>query len=123
LEQGRALSLAALVAGSFSATTEIADMLARPEDEARQFRQSLQEGADFSLYATEVDPAWVLAVAFEPDVTNLGLARQLTIQTAADLEATLAQAHIAAEQQQEVTHQMNEAFRAEVSDALGALFD
>jgi DNA-binding response OmpR family regulator len=123
MEQGRALSLAALVAGSFSATTEIADMLARPEDEARQFRQSLQEGADFSLYSTEVDPAWVLAVAFEPDITNLGLARQLTLQTAADLESILAQAQATAGQQQEVTHQMNEAFRAEVSDALGALFD
>lgn len=123
MEQGRALSLAALVAGSFSATTEIADMLARPEDEARQFRQSLQEGADFSLYSTEVDPAWVLAVAFEPDVTNLGLARQLTLQTAAELESSLAQAQVTAGQQQEVTHQMNEAFRAEVSDALGALFD
>jgi DNA-binding response OmpR family regulator len=122
----RALSLAALVAGSFSATGEIAEILAH-KDETGRFQQSLQEGADFSLYSAQVDTHLILAVAFEPASTQLGLARQFTLQAAQDLADLATQASavqaVTAEQHQEVTRTLDESFRQEVSDALGGLFD
>ncbi len=122
LERSRALSLAALVAGSFSAVDEMAEILAEEDDENWPFQQSLQEGQDFSLYSAQINQNWILAVVFEPGVTNLGLARQMTLQAAADLQPLLEQAQETTTERHEVADTMNEEFRQEVSNALGDLF-
>ena len=121
IERSRALSLAALVAGSFSATREIAEIVGR-EDEHREFQQSLQEGVDFSLYSAEAGREWILAVAFEPDETILGLARQFTLQAATDLAAISSQRAAAPEETHEVAEAMDDVFRQGVGDALEDLF-
>lgn len=122
LERSRARSLSALVAGSFSAVVEMAELLAEETDTTRQFHQSLQEGPDFSLYSARVEPTWLLTVVFEPVTTNLGLVRQFTLKTAAELSDLLAQAQPATEEREAVADTMNATFREEVSNALGDLF-
>lgn len=121
IERHRALSLAALVAGSFSAIGEFAELLAE-EEESKQFHQSLQEGEDFSFYSAQVGTDWVLSIAFEA-VSNLGLVRHLMLRTAETLAELIAQAQPAAEEEhQEIGKIMDETFRQEVSDTLGDLF-
>jgi DNA-binding response OmpR family regulator/predicted regulator of Ras-like GTPase activity (Roadblock/LC7/MglB family) len=121
IEQGRALSLAALLAGSFSATSEVAEMLAE-EGEPVQFRQSLQEGEEFSLYSARVGKSWILALAFEPEATLLGMARLYALRTAARLGELLAEQALAPEQQEEMGRVMDDLFREEVGNALEDLF-
>lgn len=125
IERSRALSLAALVAGSFSATSEIAEIVAH-DGERRQFRQSLQEGVDFDLYSAQAGENWILAVTFEPEHTNLGLARQLTLRAATDLADILSHmSEMAAEASgdaEEVGDMMDDLFRQEVGDAIDDLF-
>jgi prepilin-type processing-associated H-X9-DG protein len=122
VERGRALSLAALVAGSFTATDEIAELLSGPQESSR-FHQSLQEGVDVSLYAAQAGPPWILAVAFEPCATRLGLARQFTLQAAADLAALAHEAAAAPKDHREMAGAMDDLFREEVGDALEDLFN
>lgn len=122
IERSRALSLAALIAGSFSATRETAEIIGH-EEETRQFRQSLQEGVDFNLYSAQAGENWILAVAFEPEETILGLARQYALQTATDLSKIASEATAPAEHQEEMMGEMDDLFRQEVGDALEDLFD
>jgi hypothetical protein len=120
IERSSALSLAALVAGSFSATGEVAELLARA-GESRRFQQSLQEGIDFSLYSAQAGPDWVLVVAFDPELTNLGLARQFTLRAAEDLSALAAQER-ARPETEELDTAVDDLFRQQVGDALEDLF-
>jgi CheY-like chemotaxis protein len=125
IERSQALSLAALVAGSFSATSEIAEIVAR-NGERKQFRQSLQEGIDFDLYSSQSGEQWILAVTFEPERTTLGLARQLTLRAAMDLSDVHSQmierTAQAAGAAKEVGDMMDDLFRQEVGDAIEDLF-
>ncbi len=122
LSHSRLLSLAALIAGSFSATSEVAEMIAQ-ETETPHFQQSLQESKEFSLYSIKAGPSWILALVFDPERTNLGLARLYLARTAADLAELFAEnTGVSQQQQQEVGQSMNDLFRHEVSDALEDLF-
>lgn len=122
IKHSKARSLAALVAGSFSADGEIAEIVAR-EGEARQFRQSLQEGEDFDLYSAQVGKKWILAVAFDPVQIPLGLARQYALRAAKDLTEIVSQAAETSDKDlQEVTGAMDDQFRQGVGDALEDLF-
>ncbi|MFP4344296.1 MAG: DUF4388 domain-containing protein [Anaerolineales bacterium] len=120
VEHTRALSLAALVAGSFSATAEIAEMVAQ-EGEKRRFQQSLHESEEFSLYAAQAGTTWILALAFEPHRTNLGLVRLYVLRSASDLTEILLE-ESTPEYQQDVGQAMNDLFRKEVGNALEDLF-
>lgn len=122
IEESRVLALAALVASSFSANNEVAKMLAYEGEEPLQFYQSLQEGKQFSLYLTQVGSDWILAIAFNPDKVNLGLARQLTLQTASDLGPRFNEAQTISEQRQETLTMMDEAFQETVDDNFADLF-
>lgn len=122
IEESRVLALAALIASSFSANNEVAKMLAYEGEEPLQFYQSLQEGRQFSLYLTQVGSDWILAIAFNPDRVNLGLARQLTLQTTSDLGPLFNEAQSVAEQRQEALNMVDEAFQETVDDNFADLF-
>jgi CheY-like chemotaxis protein/predicted regulator of Ras-like GTPase activity (Roadblock/LC7/MglB family) len=122
MTHSRSLSLAALVAGSFSATSEVAEMIAQ-ESETPRFHQSLHESEEFSFYSIKAGPSWILGLVFDPERTNLGLARLYVTRTAADLTRLFEEnAGASQEQQDEVGQTMNDMFRHEVSDALEDLF-
>ena len=87
ISKGQAISLAALVSGSFSATAEIADVL-RDEGQARRFKQSLQESDDFSIWSVSANEALILSIAFGNEIP-LGLVRVYTLQTAQEIKELL----------------------------------
>jgi CheY-like chemotaxis protein/predicted regulator of Ras-like GTPase activity (Roadblock/LC7/MglB family) len=121
IKHSRALSLAALIAGSFSATAEVAEMIAVEGEESR-FTKSLQESETFSLYTMQAGPSWILALTFEPEQTNLGLARLYMSRAIEDLEALYRDHAVPDERQQEAGASMNDAFREEVGQALENIF-
>jgi CheY-like chemotaxis protein/predicted regulator of Ras-like GTPase activity (Roadblock/LC7/MglB family) len=121
VEHSRALSLAALIAGSFSATAEVAEMIA-VEGEEPHFDKSLQESEAFSLYTMQAGPSWILALSYQPGQTNLGLVRLYMSRAVEDLGEIYSEPSVSAEQQQEAGQSMNDAFRAEVGQALENIF-
>jgi predicted regulator of Ras-like GTPase activity (Roadblock/LC7/MglB family) len=87
IDREQAISLAALIAGSFSATAEIANVL-RNEGEAYQFRQSLQEGDDFNIFSVAVGERSILSLCFN-SVVPLGLVRVHTLKVATKIQEIL----------------------------------
>lgn len=119
VEETRMLALAALIASSYSAQGEVAKLLAA-ETEETHFSHNLQEGPHFSLYTTQVGAQWILAVAFDPEVTNLGLARQLTLQAGVDLEQFLSLTQFTDEQRQAALSDMEQMLDQDVIEDLFA---
>lgn len=122
IQPERRLSLAGLLAGSFSAADGIVQKLSPETGSAQQFRQSLHEGDGLSLYSAQVGRDYILSVAFNPEKTNLGLARRLTQIVAAELSQRLVQEQAAPEQRRQAKNDLDEAFRQEGQSALGNLF-
>jgi two-component system response regulator RegA len=123
MDDSQLYSLAALAAGSFSATDEVAKLISRQKRDQPQFKQSLQEGPDNCLYSARVGAHWILTVAFNPDKTNLGLARRYTLQAVSDLEEFLIQAGDAVDGQLDGAGDFSKAFSQDIDTALDDLFD
>lgn len=121
--QSKVPSLAALVAGSFSATDQAAQILTPEISLHPQCQQSLQEGPSYGLYSAGVGSNWILTMAFDPQITNLGLARQVTLKAAAKLDKILTQAEDMTKQQEQIIKGANENFHQDVDDVLDDLFD
>jgi predicted regulator of Ras-like GTPase activity (Roadblock/LC7/MglB family) len=77
VEQGVAISLAALMSGGFSATARAAQLLGHRET----FDSSLQESEGYGLYAIRLRDKLILSVAFSDQIT-VGLVRHCSAQTA-----------------------------------------
>jgi predicted regulator of Ras-like GTPase activity (Roadblock/LC7/MglB family) len=89
IDRDQAISLAALISGSFSATAEIAEAL-HSEGETCHFKQSLQEGEDFSMFSVPVGERSVLSLCFNSNGTvPLGLVRVRTLKAASAIQELL----------------------------------
>jgi DNA-binding response OmpR family regulator len=66
-------ALAALVAGDFAATAEIASLIG----EERAFKLNYHEGAQYSVYSAQIVPGVFLLVIFSPDI-KLGVVMYYT---------------------------------------------
>ena len=90
IDRDQAISLAALISGSFSATAEIAEAL-HSEGETCYFRQSLQEGEDFNIFSVPVGEKSILSLCFNSsDTIPLGLVRVHTLKAASAIQEVLA---------------------------------
>jgi predicted regulator of Ras-like GTPase activity (Roadblock/LC7/MglB family) len=90
IDRDQAISLAALISGSFSATAEIAETL-HSEGETCHFKQSLQEGEDFSMFSVPVGERSILSLCFNSNGTiPLGLVRVRTLKAASAIQEVLA---------------------------------
>lgn len=76
-------SVAALAAGSFSATAPLAQLLGE-----REFAAMIHEGIGQSLHVSPVDDATILIAVFD-DRTTLGMVRAFASETARRLAAVL----------------------------------
>ena len=114
IDKSQAISLAALVAGSFSATAAIAGVL-RNEGETRQFTQSLQESEDFSIYSVAVGEGLILSISFDNDLP-LGFARVHTSKVTSEIQQILAEDTV-----EQTDSLLDEGLRQEVRDALDAM--
>ncbi|MEA3339616.1 MAG: hypothetical protein U9R15_06590 [Chloroflexota bacterium] len=111
VDRGVAISLAALMAGGFSATAQAAQLLGHGET----YDSNLQESEGFGLYAIRLHDRLTLSVAFS-DKIAVGLVRHYTAQAAIDILEILA--HKA--RQPEVVRELklDDAFRQTVGQAL-----
>jgi hypothetical protein len=123
MDDSQFYSLAALAAGSFSATDEVAQLISQQSKDQPQFKQSLQEGPDMCLYSARVGAHWILTVAFNPDKTNLGLARRFTLLAVSDLEEFLIQTGDAVVGPPVGAGDFDEVLSQHVDTALDDLFD
>ena len=122
ISENRALALAALVASSFSANNEIAKMLADEKEGPAHFQHNLQEGNQFNLYSAQSGANWIVALAFDPDATNLGLARQLTLQASSDLTDLLYQPGLTSGQHYEMLQMIDDTIQETINDSLENFF-
>jgi predicted regulator of Ras-like GTPase activity (Roadblock/LC7/MglB family) len=117
IDRDQAISLAALISGSFSATAEIAEAL-HNEGEMRYFRQSLQEGEDFSMFSVPAGERSILSLCFDSNgAVPLGLVRISTLKAASAIQEILAKG-----EDEETGVHVVEDLRHNVADALDELF-
>jgi DNA-binding response OmpR family regulator len=116
LEPGTAISLAALMAASFAASAQAAQIFA-DED---MFDSSLQESEGYGLYAIRLRDRLILSVAFSSQVT-VGLVRHYAAQAAIDILELLVCEAEGSEVGEELTLDVD--FRDTVFRALGDILE
>ncbi len=112
VEQGTAISLAALMSAGFSATAQAAQLLGHGE----MFDSNLQESEGHGLYAIRLHDRLVLSVAFSARIT-VGMVRHYTAQAAVDILELLAREAQDTQPTQELLLDAN--FRQSVNQMLG----
>ncbi len=110
-------ALAALLAGSFASTREIARLLGEPE-----FSVLFHQGKKDHVHITLVGERTILAVIFD-DRTTIGMVRLYAKEATEDLERTLSSTHHAAPQvkDEEKTEQDGE-FSSSLQNRLDDIF-
>ncbi len=109
-----ATSLGALLAGAFSSSRHVAELLGE-----KDFRTIFQQGVHENIYTTMVEDQWLLVIVFDK-LTHIGLVKVLSKKTSEELGRTLARVRT------ETTHQkssvLNIEFRSSVEDTIDLLF-
>jgi predicted regulator of Ras-like GTPase activity (Roadblock/LC7/MglB family) len=85
VDQGTAISLAALMSASFTATAKAAQLLGH----ADMFDSNLQESEGYGLYAIRLQNKLILSVAFSTKIT-VGMVRHYAAQATLDILELLA---------------------------------
>jgi predicted regulator of Ras-like GTPase activity (Roadblock/LC7/MglB family) len=117
IDRDQAISLAALIAGNFLATAEIAEALHK-EGETRQFKQSLQEGEDFSIFSVPVGERSVMSLCFTSNSNvPLGFVRIHTLKVASEIQEVLVKNAV-----QDMSGQLMEDLSHDIRGALNDLF-
>lgn len=111
VEQGEALSLAALMSAGFSATAQAAQRLGHGD----MFDSSLQESEGYGLHAIRLHGKLILSVAFSDSIT-VGMVRHYTAQAAVDILELLAQ--VVYRDDDVETIELDEGFRVTVNQTL-----
>src|SRR5216684_6859081 len=103
-----ATSLGALLAGAFSSSRHIAELLGE-----KDFRTIFQQGVHENIFTTMVEEQWLLVIVFEK-LTQIGLVKVLSKKTSDELARILVRVRT------ETTHQkssvLNIEFRSSVED-------
>lgn len=108
------VALGALLAGAFSSSRQVAEMLGE-----RDFHSIIQQGAQESILSALVGEQWLLVVIFDKQ-THMGLVKVLARKASDELGRTLDRVRHGAGQ---VRHQVvNVQFRSEVESAIDHLF-
>jgi len=107
-------ALGALMAGAFSSSRQIAEILGESD-----FRTILQQGVQESILSNLIGDQWLLAVVFDKQ-THVGLVKVLARKACDELERVLDRVrHGGAQARQQV---VNVQFRSEVANTIDALF-
>ncbi len=109
-----ATSLGALLAGAFSSSRHVAELLGE-----KDFRTIFQQGVHENIYTTMVEDQWLLVIVFDK-LTHIGLVKVLSKKTSEELGRILVRVRT------ETTHQkssvLNIEFRSSVEDTIDLLF-
>jgi predicted regulator of Ras-like GTPase activity (Roadblock/LC7/MglB family) len=114
VDRSVAISLAALMSGSFSASAKAAQLLGQND----MFDSNLQESEGYGLYAILLRDKLILTVAFSTQVT-IGMVRHYAAQAALDILEVLM--HETAADDATAALKVDADFRQDVVEALGNL--
>lgn len=109
-----ATSLGALLAGAFSSSRHVAELLGE-----KDFRTIFQQGVRENIYTTMVEEQWLLVIVFEK-LTHIGLVKVLAKKTSEELARTLER--VRADTNRQKSSVLNIQFRSSVEDTIDLLF-
>lgn len=109
-----ATSLGALLAGAFSSSRHVAELLGE-----KDFRTIFQQGVRENIYTTMVEEQWLLVIVFER-LTHIGLVKVLAKKTSEELARTLER--VRADTSRQKSSVLNIQFRSSVEDTIDLLF-
>jgi predicted regulator of Ras-like GTPase activity (Roadblock/LC7/MglB family) len=109
-----ATSLGALLAGAFSSSRHIAELL-----DEKDFRTIFQQGVHENIYTTMVEEQWLLVIVFDK-LTHIGLVKVLSKKTSEELGRTLDRVRTDTNSQKSSV--LNIQFRSSVEDTIDLLF-
>lgn len=109
-----ATSLGALLAGAFSSSRHVAELLGE-----KDFRTIFQQGVHENIYTTMVEDQWLLVIVFDR-LTHIGLVKVLSKRASEDLGRTLER--VRADTNRQKSSVLNIQFRSSVEDTIDLLF-
>src|SRR5205809_291721 len=109
-----ATSLGALLAGAFSSSRHVAELLGE-----KDFRTIFQQGIHENIYTTMVEEQWLLVIVFDK-LTHIGLVKVLAKKTSEELVNTLER--VRADTDHQKSSVLNIQFRSSVEDTIDLLF-
>jgi predicted regulator of Ras-like GTPase activity (Roadblock/LC7/MglB family) len=109
-----ATSLGALLAGAFSSSRHVAELLGE-----KDFRTIFQQGVRENIYTTMVEEQWLLVIVFDR-LTHIGLVKVLSKKTSEELGRILDLVRTDTSRQKSSV--LNIQFRSSVEDTIDLLF-
>ena len=109
-----ATSLGALLAGAFSSSRHVAELLGE-----KDFRTIFQQGVHENIYTTMVEDQWLLVIVFDK-LTHIGLVKVISKRTSEELGRTLERVRVDSSRQKSSV--LNIQFRSSVEDTIDLLF-
>src|SRR5258707_10737101 len=109
-----ATSLGALLAGAFSSSRHVAELLGE-----KDFRTIFQQGVRENIYTTMIEEQWLLVIVFDK-LTHIGLVKVLSKKTSEELVRTLER--VRADTSRQKSSVLNIQFRSSVEDTIDLLF-
>ena len=109
-----ATSLGALLAGAFSSSRHIAELLGE-----KDFRTIFQQGVNENIYTTLVEEQWLLVVVFDK-LTHIGLVKVLSKKASDELGRVLER--VKSDSTRKKSSVINVEFRSSVEDTIDLLF-
>lgn len=109
-----ATSLGALLAGAFSSSRHVAELLGE-----KDFRTIFQQGVNENIFTTMVEEQWLLVIVFDK-LTHIGLVKVLSKKVSEELGRTLERVRTDTTRQKSSVLNIN--FRSSVEDTIDLLF-
>ncbi|MBA2284445.1 MAG: roadblock/LC7 domain-containing protein [Ktedonobacteraceae bacterium] len=109
-----ATSLGALLAGAFSSSRQVAELLGE-----KDFRTIFQQGMHENIYTTLVEEQWLLVIVFDK-LTHIGLVKVLSKKATDELGRILERVKI--DTTRTKSSVINVQFRSSVEDTIDLLF-
>ena len=109
-----ATSLGALLAGAFSSSRHVAELLGE-----KDFRTIFQQGVHENIYTTMIEDQWLLVIVFDK-LTHIGLVKVLSKKASDDLSRTLES--VKADTTRQKSSVLNIQFHSSVEDTIDLLF-
>ena len=109
-----ATSLGALLAGAFSSSRHVAELLGE-----KDFRTIFQQGVHENIYTTMIEDQWLLVIVFDK-LTHIGLVKVLSKKASDELSRTLERVRTDTTRQKSSV--LNIQFRSSVEDTIDLLF-
>src|SRR5579864_4782674 len=109
-----ATSLGALLAGAFSSSRQIAELLGE-----KDFRTIFQQGVHENIYTTMIEEQWLLVIVFDK-LTHIGLVKVLSKKASDEMGRILERVRV--DTSRTKSSVINVQFRSSVEDTIDLLF-